>query len=499
MTDYDLVRYPGNAYEFTHPAHLFVLGRLHGMNPAPPAQCRVLEIGCGDAANLIPMAWQYPEARIVGFDLAESSIAEGRKVAEAMKLRNLDLRVQDMMDYPDSGGPFDYIIAHGFYSWVPQPVREKMWLTIRRLLAPQGIAFVSYNAQPGGHLRALVRDMMLFHVRGAPDAATKVKQAQAFLGFLEEGMAGADEHSRLLQAEIARIRGFHPGHLYHDDLADINDAFFIHEFTQHAAAHGLQYLTDSDFPSTQDARFPSGTKRTLAQLADEPLLKQVYLDFLKCRRFHQTLLCHAGVKLERDPAPETLREFFLGGVISRVPDKEDTWESVRGGRMRTTHPVAAAILDAVGDRWPGRWSFDALAEDVQRRTGEPRDDVAEVMESVLWEACTTGMLDAWGEPAPCVTEVSEMPVASALARHMLQHSDSVTTLLHSTVAVGDAAGRQLIALCDGTRDHAALVRDMFNSQVLRDQEPDDAKREALAVNCVRNGLPELVKLALMTG
>lgn len=498
MTDYDLVRYPGNAYEYTHPAHLSVLGRLHGLTPAPPAQCRVLEIGCGDAANLIPMAWQYPEARIVGFDLAESSIAAGKQVAQAMNLQNLDLRVQDMMDYPDAEGPFDYIIAHGFYSWVPAEVREKMWLTLRRLLAPQGIAIVSYNAQPGGHLRALVRDMMRFHVRGAPDAATRVTQAQAFLGFLEDGMIGADEHSRLLKAEVARVRGFHPGHLFHDDLADTNDAFYIHEFVEHAAAHGLQYVTDSDFASTSDARMPSATQRTLAQLADEPLLKQVYLDFLKCRRFHQTLLCHADVTLERDPEPERLREFFLGGVVSRDPDKEDTWHSVRGGRMKTTHSVAAAVLDAIGEKWPGRWSFDALAADVTARTAEPREDVEEVMERVLWEAFVTGMIDAWAEPAPCATTVSERPVSSALARHMLQHSDSVTTLLHSTVAVGDAAGRQLITLCDGTRDHAALVRDMADSAVLREQHADDEARLKVAQDCVSGGLAELVKLAMMT-
>ena len=97
-----------------------------------------------------------------------------------------------------------------------------------------------------------------------------------------------------------------------------------------------------------------------------------------------------------------------------------------------------------------------------------------------------------------MTTVTDKPEASALARYMLEHSDSVTTLLHSTVAVGDAAGRQLIALCDGTRDHAALVRGMFESAVLREQQPDDTTRWNVAQECVRGGLAELVKLALMS-
>jgi methyltransferase-like protein len=436
---------------------------------------------------------------VVGFDLAESSIAAGQKVADALQVTNLNLRVQDMMDYPDSDGPFDYIIAHGFYSWVPEPVREKMWLTLRRLLAPQGIAFVSYNAQPGGHLRTLVRDMMLFHTRGAPDAVTKVKQTQAFLGFLEEGMAGTDQHIQLLKAEVARIRAFLPGHLFHDDIAPTNDAFYIHEFVSRAASHDLSYITDADFPSTSDARMPTATRSALTQIAEDHLLKQVYLDFLQCRRFHQALLCHADVTVNRDPKPEALREFYLGGVISREPDQENAWNSVRGGRMRTSNPVAAAVLDAIGDHWPARWSFEALSVEVQRRSGETREEVDRVMESVLWEAFVTGMINAWAEPAPCVTTISEKPVSSALARYMLEHSDSVTTLLHSTVVVGDSAGRQLIALCDGTRDYATLVRDMFLSPVLMEQEPDEAKRQTLAQSCVSGGLAELVKLALMTG
>ncbi len=99
MTDYDHVRYPCHAYEHTHPEHLYVLGRLHGMSPAHPAKCRVLEIGCGDGGNLVPMAWQYPQSRFFGFDLAETSIAAGQERVKDLELTNLDLRHLDLMEF----------------------------------------------------------------------------------------------------------------------------------------------------------------------------------------------------------------------------------------------------------------------------------------------------------------------------------------------------------------------------------------------------------------
>ncbi len=126
MTDYDEVRYPCHTYEQTHPEHLYVMGRLHGMTPARPANCRVLEIGCGDGGNLVPMASQFPQSRFFGFDLAETSITAGQARAKDFALTNLELRHLDLMEFPESAERFDYIIVHGFYSWVPEAVRERM-------------------------------------------------------------------------------------------------------------------------------------------------------------------------------------------------------------------------------------------------------------------------------------------------------------------------------------------------------------------------------------
>ena len=50
-------------------------------------------------------------------------------------------------------------------------------------LSPRGVAFVSYNSQPGGHVRQMVRDMMLFHVGDVQEPSAKIQRAREFLEF----------------------------------------------------------------------------------------------------------------------------------------------------------------------------------------------------------------------------------------------------------------------------------------------------------------------------
>src|SRR5262249_8293746 len=122
---YDTVSYPTKPLPQGHPDRLATIATLFGMTPAPLDRCRVLEVRCSDGGNLIPMAYSLPEAKFVGVDLAETAIAQGRREIEALGLRNIQLHFADLMEFhPDE--PFDYIIAHGFYSWVPVPVRDRL-------------------------------------------------------------------------------------------------------------------------------------------------------------------------------------------------------------------------------------------------------------------------------------------------------------------------------------------------------------------------------------
>lgn len=174
---YDEVLYPSGTLPQTHPSRLATVAFLRGMQPAPIGRCRVLELGCGTAANLIPMAFHHPESEFIGLDSAERPVDLGRSIISDLGLGNITLHLTDVCEAnPERLGYFDYIIAHGVYSWVPQPVRERILAISREMLNPQGVAYISYNAYPGNHFRDLVRGMMRFHISAIETPEDKIGQ-----------------------------------------------------------------------------------------------------------------------------------------------------------------------------------------------------------------------------------------------------------------------------------------------------------------------------------
>jgi len=149
LNSYDAVPYPSTPYRGTHPDTLATLGTLVGMKPAPIDSCRVLELGCSDGGNLLPMAYSLPGSEFVGIDGSARQIELGLATLEALGLKNVTLKQMNLLDVGDQFGKFDYIIAHGIYSWVPPDVQDKILEICHCLLKPQGLAFVSYNTLPG--------------------------------------------------------------------------------------------------------------------------------------------------------------------------------------------------------------------------------------------------------------------------------------------------------------------------------------------------------------
>src|ERR1700756_786056 len=228
---YDEVLYPAAVFPATHPNRLATVAFLRGVQPAPINRCRVLELGCGISSNVIGMAFQLPESEFIGLDLARRPIASGQAFVAELGLRNISLHSMDLCEATtEQFGRFDFIIAHGLYSWVPQYVRERILAICREMLNPQGVAYISYNAYPGNHLRDLVRGMMRFHTACYDDPAEKVGQARGLLKFLSESTPNPDNYVAAIRAQFDRTLKYSDEAFFHDDLSEVNHSFYIYEF-----------------------------------------------------------------------------------------------------------------------------------------------------------------------------------------------------------------------------------------------------------------------------
>src|SRR5574339_994634 len=122
---YDEIPYDSTPFADTHPAHLCVLGRMFGLNAPAPETARILELGCATGGNIIPLAYYLPNTRITGIELSTGQVAVAQDLIKGLGLSNIEVRQGDIMALGNELGQFDYIIAHGVYSWVPAAVRQR--------------------------------------------------------------------------------------------------------------------------------------------------------------------------------------------------------------------------------------------------------------------------------------------------------------------------------------------------------------------------------------
>lgn len=443
MTAYDEVPYTGRPYADAHPERLATMATLYGLEPAPVERCRVLEIACGDAANLIPMAYALPQGEFVGFDIAAQPIAAGQRLAARIGLKNLSLSQLDLASFPADAGAFDYIIAHGLYSWIPAPVRDQLLALLARHLAPHGVAFVSYNVYPGCYVRRMVWEMLRFHVEPLVEPAQRIAEAQAFARLVAEGRTVHDAYTALMKGELARYSAPDAGFLFHDDLAEVNDPCYFHEFVSHAASHRLQFLCEAELVASAYTGLASQVRQVLDGL--DPLAREQYLDFTKCRRFRQTLLCHEGVAVDRNVSARSIAGLRL---LSRRHGIAG--ESVASQPPAPEEQLARALLDSLDAAAPRALSVDDLAE---RLAGSDRDYLGKL----CLAAAQAGAVQLHTHVPELGTTLAGRPLASAVVRAQLAHGNAVTSLRHAVVDIDDDLTRRMLPLLDGTRDAATIA------------------------------------------
>ncbi len=443
------------------------------------------------------MAFYSPHSQFVGIDLAHTPIDSGRIRIERLGLKNIELKQADVATLGDELGSFDYIIAHGLYSWVPEAVRPHILRVISESLTDNGVAYVSYNALPGCRLRHLVRELLLFRFGEAAYDPARIAEVRSFLReFSRVENTNHDAFMQLLKIEIAFVCDSPDHVLFHDDLSLDSNAFYLHEFVRAANQFELSYLGEANlsemFTMTGFDEFDAALVRWAGS---DWVAQEQYQDFTKGRRFRQTLLCRRSVQLNRqidetclrgfelrsaltaktpeqalEPAPETVPEAALeptsaptsapslgSALFTRAP-----MEFVLAQRtVQMDEPLAKLALTVLAARFPDSISFTELNVEsltACQRAGleyEPQAS-AVALSKLLWSLARAGLLDVLKEPVRIQQQILERPMLSGLILDGLANGQALVGTLHASFKLDDDAAHQACLQLNGQNDRQAL-------------------------------------------
>ena len=493
--DYDEVPYPSYPERLTHPDNLATIGGILGIDTPAVETCRVLELGCASGGNIVPMAFGLPEAEFVGIDISSRQIAEAQRQADALGLENLRLIHGSFADIDAELGVFDYIVSHGVLSWVPAEVREFVYAVSKQNLAPNGIAYISYNTYPGWHMPNMLREMMQYHTADFEKPGEKIEQARALLDFLAAATDGADDaFSRLVRSEREMVATTPDNYFYHDHLEETNSALYFHQFVEACGRHGLQYVSDAQIARIWLNNFPPEIAKVLQQFGDAIETEQ-YMDFVLNRRFRHSLVCHADAPLNRVVNPDAVERYAItaklesGNLAANLFNDQAVEVRFPGGAEVTiSGPATKVALHLLGAAHPRALGYEALVDGIVNCARDAGETLAEVMAEptpAVRNALAKDLLQLYfggvirlHRAVPAVaTGVGERPLASPLARLQAADQDWVVNQWHVRTLLTPTR-RAILRQLDGGKTRAGI--EAAAGKTLAIDEPIEDALEALA-------------------
>lgn len=499
-SSYESQPYEAKAIPQAHPDRLAVVARFHGFLAAKANACRYLDVGCADGAHLIPLALEFPESTFVGVELSPSQAERAQRAISELGLTNVTVHCGDFTQV-ELGGGFDYVVAHGLYSWVPPEVQDALIRKTAEWLAPNGVGYLSYNVYPGSYVRDAVRSIGLEF--SPPE--TDPKKALYGLRAISKAFAASIYSERPLGSAIAReferVAGAADSQVCHDWFEANMQPVYFADFARHLARHDLRFLAEVTLPPGV-AQISADGQKLLAQLAKDVIKREACVDVLTCNAFRCTLVARASALPPRRVDRGRVRVLMMSSVarIEGEPTLKEgaavTFLGSHGERFQLSQGLAKAALFELIEQAPVMLGFELLVERARARLAAqgmpaPALEVAQQeLEVAVFELHLMGCVDLREHSARCVLEPGERPLVSPWLRWLAMRSKWLVNASHVPVLIDDADVCRLIPLLDGSRDRQALLG------AWRQALGGEAKA-AMSLHRLTSTLKQLAKLGLL--
>lgn len=459
LASYDELPYDSLPLPETQPDSLAALAKLHGFDAPDPRRARILELGCAQGGNLIPLAWRWPESECIGVELSRVQADAGMDFMRRLGLTNVRILHADLAALPADLGEFDYILAHGVFSWVPPSVQKALLDVCRRHLAPNGLAYVSFNVAAGWQRLQPLRAALLERTAAELPAPERYRQALRALDDLE-----AEWRDPVLLKEIAYLKTAAPSYLFHEYLADTNTPMAFTDFAAALDAHGLRYVGEAG-PRRARVELEDAWGLIPESMAGRWMDAEIALDEAFATRFRRALIAREDAPCARPPQADALDGLTFHADL-RCDEEVDLDDAVEqrfvnpaGNRFPVTLPALKAALMLLSMRYPAAIDYASLRDATRAllaEYGAARFDEPAFREALFDLAMLHGVTPTvW--PGSFADEPGERPHAHDLARAQARAAGWIVSGARHVAVDLDFAGRLLLGALDGSRSLDALA------------------------------------------
>lgn len=343
------------------PAHLDLAALTAGVMPPERAdgQFRYCELGCGNGMTTNIIAACHPGAEFVGIDFMPVHVANAKRAARRGGLENVQFYELSFADAcKENLGQFDYIVAHGVYSWISPQARGELIEFCRRFLAPGGLVYLSYNTYPGwlgiSPVQKVVNEIAKT-VQGPSAKRTKI--GFEFATRLHALKVAAFELNPAAGIQIEKSGTQPPNYLAQEYLNESWFPLYVTDVMREVKPAKLEYVASATL-AENDLRFLVNDD-IAAMIREQPIeeLRQLVKDIAINARFRRDIYSKGGRRLSGLDQRQLLKDRRFG--LIRSPDPQKYHISYLGRTLGFDTPAAHAMVDSL---MSGPKSLSMLAE-----------------------------------------------------------------------------------------------------------------------------------------
>lgn len=369
------VGYTYGFYPELSPNRLNLVALLNGVTSPTGKNLRYLELGCGFGVGLILLAAMYPDYEFLGVDFNPVHIAHGQKMANDAGLTNIRFEEVDFVElakyWPAEWGRFNYVAAHGIYTWLAAPVRQAVGKTIEHATKPGALVYLSYNTMPGWAstlpLQHLLRYWQNTENLGSVTAITQGKKRLKALIDAKSGMTTALPK---MSQRLESMESQDPAYLVHEYLNEGWQPIWFDQMVGDMAASKLNYVGTAALGDTVIEKILPEAQKAILDEYKNPIMREVMIDVMVNKAFRKDIFSRGATKMWPSMKEKCLLDLTL--TILKKP-KDGVYKfNISLGEVAGNAETYSAVADSLST---GPKTIKQLVE----ATGNPLNKISEVM------------------------------------------------------------------------------------------------------------------------